>query len=548
MQVELPTARKSVGAEVNYGIRFSTDADATAFLHELSKEVAKRLSLCGARGRTVTLKLKRRKANAPVDPPKFLGHGLCDNFSKSMSLGSAVASAEAVFAAARELFAALAVPPAEVRGVGISVARLDGQPQRAAGVSLPADMHVASLRALWAKGATAGCDDGVAVGGGDCHADEQAGLTDEDAQDEHWEDGSDHADEGASAGPVLNGIRTGAHVGDPELVDAHALEAADPAGERDCHGMSGGAGEGLQGSEHAPVAPGVHEAAVEDQPPGAVGGMQAIPDFHSLDMSVVDSLPAPMRLELMRAYGLHSKALPPQLRGGRQNGGGTAAARGQARATPHKLAPPRPAAAARRAVATEALPPAPRKRVRVAMHGLTMSQVDEGVLAELPADVQAGVREGLPESRGTFRQVQAADKLATRGGPGLIHAVQVRSDCVCQLDDAPSCDAPAHVHTARAAVCWRGVVCVGHSPVFPWLADACRHLEGLMKGQLSSKGALRVTSQISSSWVGCCGRVHGASASTCKYRMCLVCVHGCRCYYRRNCGALGALAQCVLRK
>jgi DNA repair protein REV1 len=59
LQVEVPGPRKSVGAEVNYGIRFSEHSDAVAFIRDLSEEVEKRLAIAGARGRTVTLKLKR---------------------------------------------------------------------------------------------------------------------------------------------------------------------------------------------------------------------------------------------------------------------------------------------------------------------------------------------------------------------------------------------------------------------------------------------------------------------------------------------------------
>lgn len=433
LQVELPTARKSVGAEVNYGIRFSTDADAIAFLYELSKEVAKRLDLCGARGRTITLKLKRRRADAPVEPPKFLGHGLCDNASRSLSHGSAVASAEAVFAAARELFAALAVPPAEVRGVGISVARLDGQPQRGAGVSLPADMHVSSLRTLWGAGGPGG--DPAATGGGPVVevADEGEGSAAELPGD--GSPGSPEVDVGG-AQVRADGSEHALDAEAGQVLDAGLLQPAEPTAALNCVGVrvggSDGPGNGIQGAQHGRAEADAQATMHQHAPEGLaedVGPMQAIPDFHALDMSVVDSLPAPMRLELMRAYGLHSKAAAPQLRGGRQPAAGTGAARGKARATPQKRAPPRAEAAARRAPAAAALPLAPRKRVRVAMHGLTLSQVDAGVLAELPADVQAGLREGLPESRGAFRQVQAADELATRGGPGLIHAVQVWQLC-----------------------------------------------------------------------------------------------------------------------
>jgi len=59
LQVEVPGPRKSVGAEVNYGIRFESLAAAHKLLEELSHEVESRMALAGAKGRTVTLKLKR---------------------------------------------------------------------------------------------------------------------------------------------------------------------------------------------------------------------------------------------------------------------------------------------------------------------------------------------------------------------------------------------------------------------------------------------------------------------------------------------------------
>ena len=44
-------------------------------------EVHRRMRAAGVAARTVTLKLKRRKEGAP-EPPKFLGHGSCDNMSR----------------------------------------------------------------------------------------------------------------------------------------------------------------------------------------------------------------------------------------------------------------------------------------------------------------------------------------------------------------------------------------------------------------------------------------------------------------------------------
>jgi DNA repair protein REV1 len=65
--------------------------EAGDFLEGLAGEVATRLVAAGVAGRSLTLKLKRRSASAPAEPRKFLGHGLCDNFSKSVMLPRATA-------------------------------------------------------------------------------------------------------------------------------------------------------------------------------------------------------------------------------------------------------------------------------------------------------------------------------------------------------------------------------------------------------------------------------------------------------------------------
>lgn len=82
-------------------------------------EVCKRLAAAGVQGRTLTLKLKRRKAGAP-EPPKFMGHGSCDNLSRSLTLPHFTAAEGDVAAAARSLLRALRVPAPEIRGIGIT--------------------------------------------------------------------------------------------------------------------------------------------------------------------------------------------------------------------------------------------------------------------------------------------------------------------------------------------------------------------------------------------------------------------------------------------
>lgn len=89
-KLNLEHIRKSVSAEVNYGIRFENNKDAIDFLKKLAKEVYNRLNKANARGRCITLKLLVRAKEAPKETTKFMGHGLCDYMTKSKNLISPI--------------------------------------------------------------------------------------------------------------------------------------------------------------------------------------------------------------------------------------------------------------------------------------------------------------------------------------------------------------------------------------------------------------------------------------------------------------------------
>ncbi|XP_060225879.1 DNA repair protein REV1 isoform X3 [Meriones unguiculatus] len=74
--------RKSVSAEINYGIRFSQPKEAEAFLLSLSEEIQRRLEAASTKGKRLTLKVMVRKPGAPVETAKFGGHGICDNVAR----------------------------------------------------------------------------------------------------------------------------------------------------------------------------------------------------------------------------------------------------------------------------------------------------------------------------------------------------------------------------------------------------------------------------------------------------------------------------------
>ena len=67
----LEVERKSVSADVNFGIRFQSFSDADEFIVNMAKEVEKRAIDSGVVGKQVTLKLKVRKADVPVGDEQF---------------------------------------------------------------------------------------------------------------------------------------------------------------------------------------------------------------------------------------------------------------------------------------------------------------------------------------------------------------------------------------------------------------------------------------------------------------------------------------------
>ncbi len=117
--------RKSVSAEVNWGIRFVTQEQADEFVGSLCEELHKRLLNEGLKGRQLTMKIMRRAADAPLDPPKHLGHGKCDTFNKSLILGVATNDKDVIGREAISIMRGFGFSPGELRGIGIQMQRLE---------------------------------------------------------------------------------------------------------------------------------------------------------------------------------------------------------------------------------------------------------------------------------------------------------------------------------------------------------------------------------------------------------------------------------------
>lgn len=124
-EVTTQKERKSVSAEINYGIRFENEQDVRNFINELAVEVQQRLKKIGKKGKAVTLKLKMRKEDAPKQTAKFMGHGVCDSITKSVLLKYATNDPVVIANQCYQLIQGMKLNPEDYRGLGIQIGKLE---------------------------------------------------------------------------------------------------------------------------------------------------------------------------------------------------------------------------------------------------------------------------------------------------------------------------------------------------------------------------------------------------------------------------------------
>ncbi|KAM0444515.1 hypothetical protein ACHAPV_007785 [Trichoderma viride] len=117
--------RKSVSAEVSWGIRFISQAEAEEFVYNLCKELEKRLVNEQVKGKNLTMKIMRRALDAPLDPTKHLGHGKCDSFNKSATFGVATHDYQMVGKEAVSILRSFRFSPGDLRGIGVQITKLE---------------------------------------------------------------------------------------------------------------------------------------------------------------------------------------------------------------------------------------------------------------------------------------------------------------------------------------------------------------------------------------------------------------------------------------
>ncbi|KAJ5773356.1 hypothetical protein N7457_008252 [Penicillium paradoxum] len=117
--------RKSVSAEVNWGIRFVNQDQADDFVRSLCEELNRRLMENLVKGNQLTLKIMRRSMDAPLEPVKHLGHGKCDTFNKSVTLGVATNASDTIAKEAISMLRSFNFSPGDLRGLGVQMTKLE---------------------------------------------------------------------------------------------------------------------------------------------------------------------------------------------------------------------------------------------------------------------------------------------------------------------------------------------------------------------------------------------------------------------------------------
>jgi DNA repair protein REV1 len=117
--------RKSVSADVNWGVRFENQEQVDEFMISLCEELQKRLIKENVKGKQLTVKVMRRSPDAPLDPPKHLGHGKCDTYNKSIQLGVATNESAVMTKEVLTVMRSFGFSPGELRGIGIQMTKLE---------------------------------------------------------------------------------------------------------------------------------------------------------------------------------------------------------------------------------------------------------------------------------------------------------------------------------------------------------------------------------------------------------------------------------------
>eukprot|EP01033_Poteriospumella_lacustris_P001104 gene1104-805_t len=114
--------RQTLGAEINWGIRFTTPAEIDTFLRRFCDEVYTRLHSSRWMAKHITVTAKKKLYEG--EPGKFLGCGHCQDYSRSVQLQQYLRDVDELYRHVVGLFKEMALVPTDVRGVGIHLKKL----------------------------------------------------------------------------------------------------------------------------------------------------------------------------------------------------------------------------------------------------------------------------------------------------------------------------------------------------------------------------------------------------------------------------------------
>jgi len=117
--------RKSIAVEIGWGVRFHHEHQVSKFFRDLSQELSERTVKCGIKGRMLTVKIKSKHPEAADKPSKYLGHGWCETFSKSVTLSQEINDGDSIYSNGWSLFKRMGITPDKVRSVGLQLSKLN---------------------------------------------------------------------------------------------------------------------------------------------------------------------------------------------------------------------------------------------------------------------------------------------------------------------------------------------------------------------------------------------------------------------------------------
>ncbi|KAF9294775.1 deoxycytidyl transferase [Linnemannia elongata] len=117
-------ARQSVSAEISWGVRFENHQQVDVFMRDLAQEVSKRLKEIDRKGKSIVLKIMKRKAFVK-GAWKHLGHGPVDQFARTGQLPLYTDDPDLIANEALRLLNYFRFDVLDLRGLGIQVLKLN---------------------------------------------------------------------------------------------------------------------------------------------------------------------------------------------------------------------------------------------------------------------------------------------------------------------------------------------------------------------------------------------------------------------------------------